>query len=89
MMSTGGLIGIAIGVVMLILGTVSIAKSMGKGHQVQVQTAAPVPRRLGPLDKSCRICRKDVKWWQSRVKQDNGLLHEECYWNERMQRANP
>jgi hypothetical protein len=30
-----------------------------------------------------------VKWWQSRVKQDNGLLHEECYWNERRQRANP
>ena len=84
MMSTGGLVGIAIGVVMLILGIVSIAKSMGKG-----QTLAPVPRRVGPLDKNCRICRKDVKWWQSRVKQDNGLLHEECYWDERRQRANP
>jgi hypothetical protein len=77
MMSTGGLVGIAIGVVMLILGTVSIAKSMGKGHQVQMQTVASVPRRVGPLDKNCRICRKDVKWWQSSVKQDNGLLHEE------------
>jgi hypothetical protein len=74
MMSTGGLVGIAIGVVTLMLGTVSIAKSMGRGHQVQVQTVAPVPRRVGPLDKNCRICRKDVKWWQSRVKQDDGLL---------------
>jgi hypothetical protein len=43
MMSTGGLVGLAIGVVMLILGTVSIAKSMGKGHQV------PVARRVGEL----------------------------------------
>jgi hypothetical protein len=58
---------------MLILGTVSIAKSMGKGHQVQVQTVAPGPRRVGPLDKNCRICRKDVKWWQASVKQDNGF----------------
>jgi hypothetical protein len=89
MMSTGGLVGIAIGVVMLILGIVSIAKSMGRDHQVRVQSVAPVPRRVGPLIKNCRICRKDVKWWQSRVKQDNGLLHEECYWNERRQRTNP
>ena len=58
MMSTGGLVGIAIGVVMLILGIVSIAKSMGRDHQVRVQTVAPVPRRVGPLDKNCRICRK-------------------------------
>jgi hypothetical protein len=83
MMSTGGLVGIAVGVVMRILGIVSIAKSVGRDHQVQ--TVAP----LGPLDKNCRICRKDVKWWQSRVKQDNGLLHEECYWKERRQRTNP
>jgi hypothetical protein len=89
MMSTGGLVGIAIGVVMFILGIVSIAKSMGRDHQVRLQNVASVPRRAGPLDKNCRICRKDVKWWQSRVKQDNGLLHEECYWNERRQRANP
>lgn len=89
MMSTGGLVGIAIGVIMLILGIVSIAKSMGRDQQVRVQTVAPVPRRVGPLDQNCRICRKDVKWWQSRVKQDNGLLHEECYWNEKRQRANP
>ena len=87
MMSTGGLVGIAVGAIMLILGIVSIAKSMGKGHQVQA--AAPVTRRVGPLDKNCRICRKDVKWWQSRVKQNNGLLHEECYWSERRQRTNP
>ena len=87
MMSTGGLVGMGIGIVMLILGIVSIAKSMGKGQQVQ--TVAPVHKQVRPLDKNCRICRKEVKWWQSRVKQDNGLLHEECYWNERRQRANP
>lgn len=61
MMSTGGLVGIAIGVIMLILGIVSIAKSMGRDQQVRVQTVAPVPRRVGPLDQNCRICRKDVK----------------------------
>ena len=42
MMSTGGLVGVAIGVVMLILGIVSIAKSMGRDNQVRVQTVTPV-----------------------------------------------
>ena len=63
MMSTGGFVGIAIGVVMLILGIVSIAKSMGRDNQVRVQTVAPVYGLVGPLDKNCRICRKDVRWW--------------------------
>ena len=60
MMSTGGLVGVAIGVVMLILGIVSIAKSMGKGHQMRVQTVAPLPKRVGSLDKNCRFCRQGL-----------------------------
>jgi hypothetical protein len=81
--STFSLIGEGVGVIMLVIGLVSICTSFGGGKQTsQMKLEQFTPKIQGPIIKFCKYCRKNVRWWQSALQQDNFLLHQECYERE-------
>lgn len=84
-MSSIALLGEAIGVIMLVIGIVLTCVSFGGGKQAQQQTPQMKLEQFtpkmpqGPIIRFCKYCRKNVRWYQSGIHQDNFVSHEECY----------
>ena len=85
--TTYGIVGMAAGVIMLIIGTVLTALSIGRGKGEMVAPAKQVQKVQGPIIKYCRICRKDTKWWDATLQEGNFLLHEDCWKKEMKQKS--
>jgi drug/metabolite transporter (DMT)-like permease len=76
-MSTYGLMGIGLGIVLLILGIVLFALSFQPKGQHQ-QVSQPQPKYKGPVSKVCSTCSRKVSWYQDAVQEGNRLFHTEC-----------